>query len=161
MWIGTVVSNGTYNTQNALVNNGGLHGAQDASAVVSLVAGTYYPVRFLYGNSVGGGTFQVSYSTGTRTYDFTNLLYSEPNVPTRMPTRAPTIGWSGSYAGSCPTCNPSSQDTITCTCNGPTGALSSTCYSTCCPTKIMNNINGILQCATTGASCRSPTSGSC
>jgi hypothetical protein len=36
------------------VQNGGLHGLNEVSATISLVAGTYYPIRIQFGNGPSG-----------------------------------------------------------------------------------------------------------
>ena len=62
MWIGPTALTG-YTTANALVQNGGLHGVQEVSATISLVAGTYYPVRIQFGNGPSGpGALTASYA---------------------------------------------------------------------------------------------------
>lgn len=49
LWIGNTALSG-YTKENALVNNGGRHTSTERSGSTSLVAGTYYPIRILYGN---------------------------------------------------------------------------------------------------------------
>jgi hypothetical protein len=62
MWIGPTALTG-YTTANALIQNGGLHGVQEVSATISLVAGTYYPVRIQFGNGPAGpGALTASYA---------------------------------------------------------------------------------------------------
>ena len=61
MWIGLNALSG-YTTANALVQNGGLHGVNEVSATISLVAGTYYPLRIQFGNGPAGpGVMVASY----------------------------------------------------------------------------------------------------
>jgi len=62
MWIGLTALSG-YTTSNALVQNGGLHGVNEVSATISLVAGTYYPIRIQFGNGPDGpGVMVASYA---------------------------------------------------------------------------------------------------
>jgi hypothetical protein len=61
MWVGPTALTG-FTTTNALVKNGGLHGVVEVSATISLVAGTYYPVRIQFGNGPSGpGALTASY----------------------------------------------------------------------------------------------------
>ena len=60
LWLGLTALSG-YTTTNALVNNGGLHGPTEVSATISLVAGTYYPIRIQFGNNTGPGVMTASY----------------------------------------------------------------------------------------------------
>ena len=53
LWIGPTALTG-FTTTNALVKNGGLHGLSEVSATISLVAGTYYPIRIQFGNGPSG-----------------------------------------------------------------------------------------------------------
>jgi hypothetical protein len=65
LWIGNNATAG-FTTANATVNNGGLHGAIEAtSSPVSLVAGTYYPIRLQFGENGGGDVMTVNFSTAT------------------------------------------------------------------------------------------------
>jgi hypothetical protein len=65
LWIGNNVTAG-FTTANATVNNGGLHGPiEAASSPVSLVAGTYYPIRLQFGENGGGDVMTVNFSTAT------------------------------------------------------------------------------------------------
>jgi hypothetical protein len=62
LWIGATALTG-YTTANALVKNGGLHGLGEVSATISLVAGTYYPIRIQFGNGPAGpGQLFASYA---------------------------------------------------------------------------------------------------
>jgi hypothetical protein len=62
LWIGLTALSG-YTTSNALLQNGGLHGQQEVSATISLVAGTYYPIRIQFGNGPAGpGVLIASYA---------------------------------------------------------------------------------------------------
>jgi hypothetical protein len=62
MWIGPTALSG-FTTANALVQNGGLHPPTEVNATISLVAGTYYPIRIQFGNGpAGGGSLIASYA---------------------------------------------------------------------------------------------------
>lgn len=62
LWIGLTALSG-YTTANALINNGGLHALSEVSATISLVAGTYYPLRIQFGNGPAGpGQLIASYA---------------------------------------------------------------------------------------------------
>jgi len=65
LWVGDNAVNG-YTRGNANVNNGGTHGENEVpSSPVSLVAGTYYPIRIQFGELSGGDFITVSFSTPT------------------------------------------------------------------------------------------------
>ena len=62
MWVGPTALTG-FTTANALVQNGGLHGVVEVNATISLVAGTYYPIRIQFGNGPAGpGALIASYA---------------------------------------------------------------------------------------------------
>jgi hypothetical protein len=64
LWIGTYAWNTNFTINNALINNGGLHGpATVDSAPISLVGNQWYPIRILFGNLDGGTELQVLYKT--------------------------------------------------------------------------------------------------
>jgi hypothetical protein len=61
LWIGPTALTG-FTTANALVKNGGQHAVVEISATISLVAGTYYPIRIQFGNGPSGpGALTASY----------------------------------------------------------------------------------------------------
>jgi hypothetical protein len=64
LWIGDSAKHGNYTRANALVDNGGLHGANSKAADVSvhLTAGQYYPFRMQFGENGGGESCMVFYS---------------------------------------------------------------------------------------------------
>ena len=64
LWIGSNAVTG-FSTANATVNNGGLHGNQEASGTINLVAGTYYPIRIQFGEQGGGDVLGFNFSTPT------------------------------------------------------------------------------------------------
>ena len=62
LWIGPTALTG-FTTANALVKNGGLHAVVEVNATISLVAGTYYPIRIQFGNGPSGpGALTASYA---------------------------------------------------------------------------------------------------
>ena len=61
VWIGPTAVSG-FTVQNAIVNNGGIHGTRTISGVVNLVAGTSYPIRIQYGQNLSGYTFNFSFA---------------------------------------------------------------------------------------------------
>jgi hypothetical protein len=58
LWIGTTAVSG-FSTGNALVNNGGLHGARYIQASISLLANVYYPIRIQFGENYGADLLAV------------------------------------------------------------------------------------------------------
>ena len=65
LWIGSNALAG-FTTANANVNNGGLHGPDEAqSSPISLTAGVYYPIRIQFGENEGGDEMSFSFSTPT------------------------------------------------------------------------------------------------
>jgi hypothetical protein len=75
LWIGNNAIAG-FTTANATVNNGGLHGSVEVtSSPVSLVAGTYYPIRVQFGENAGGDFVTVNFSTTTITKTTNGLGY--------------------------------------------------------------------------------------
>lgn len=65
LWLGNNAIN-NYTTENAIVNNGGLHGTQEISGTSTvLVSGQYYPIRIQFGENTGGDVITVSFSTNT------------------------------------------------------------------------------------------------
>jgi GLEYA domain/Concanavalin A-like lectin/glucanases superfamily len=76
LWIGDSAVSG-YSTGNAVVNNGGAHGESDASGIISLTAGVFYPIRIQYGERDGGDILILSWSNNTtsKTQDFTGLIF--------------------------------------------------------------------------------------
>jgi len=75
LWIGNNATAG-FTIANATVNNGGTHGENEvASSPISLVAGTYYPIRVQFGELSGGDFITVSFSTSTITKRTNGLGY--------------------------------------------------------------------------------------
>ena len=63
---------------NVTISNGGLHGESEVSTTVALTAGTYIPLRVMFGNGPDGpGVLTVSYEyTGqAKTSDFTGKIF--------------------------------------------------------------------------------------
>ena len=79
LWVGANALTG-FTTANATVNNGGAHGTVELSAGVSLVAGTYYPIRMQFGEIGGGDVFTFNYSTPTigKTTNVTGKVFYNP-----------------------------------------------------------------------------------
>ena len=66
VWIGSdsTAIDTSLNTSNAVVNNGGFHGAQTrTSSNISLTAGVFYPFAVVIGNNNGPGTLTLSFSS--------------------------------------------------------------------------------------------------
>lgn len=76
VWVGGTAISG-FTTGNAVVNNGGLHGMQEASGSIALTAGTYYPIRIQFGELSGGDVMTFNYSTPTitKTTNVTGLVF--------------------------------------------------------------------------------------
>ena len=77
VWIGSdsTATDTNLNTSNAVVNNGGLHGAQTrTSSNISLTEGVFYPFTIVIGNNNGPGTLTLSFSSNGGTSYSTNGL---------------------------------------------------------------------------------------
>jgi hypothetical protein len=83
LWIGPNATTGFSNT-NAIVINGGLHGMQERSGTVSLVAGEYYPIRIQFGENQQGDNIIVSFSNPnlTKTTNGQGFFYTVPRLAT-------------------------------------------------------------------------------
>jgi hypothetical protein len=79
MWIGDNALSG-YTTNNATVNNGGLHGFIEKSGSISLTANIYYPIRIMFGENTGADQMDFNYSTATivKTTDMTGKVFYNP-----------------------------------------------------------------------------------
>lgn len=79
MWVGSNAVSG-YTRANATVNNGGLHGFVETSGSVSLVSGTYYPIRVQFGEHQVADQMDFNYSTPTitKTTDLTGRIFYNP-----------------------------------------------------------------------------------
>ena len=89
MWIG---EKGEYTTSNANINNGNLHGMYLKQCDVSLIAGTYYPIKIIFGQNYGGADSQFFYTVDNseRRYDFKGKVFKEAIMSTPTPTPTPT-----------------------------------------------------------------------
>ena len=58
LWIGVTSVSG-FTTGNALVNNGGLHGARYAQGSIYLLANVYYPIRVQFGENAGADVLAI------------------------------------------------------------------------------------------------------
>ena len=76
VWVGNNAVSG-FTNNNATVNNGGLHGNQEASGSIALTAGVYYPIRIQFGENGGGDVMTFNYSTPTitKTTTVTGLVF--------------------------------------------------------------------------------------
>ena len=76
LWVGASALSG-YTTSNCLVNNSGIHTVQERSGTISLTAGTYYPIRFQFGQNTAGDGCALSFSAPgiTRTYNLAGYVY--------------------------------------------------------------------------------------
>jgi hypothetical protein len=82
LWIGSNATNG-FTTANANVNNGRPHPeVRVNSSPVSLVAGTYYPIRVQFGEQGGGDVMSLGFSTPTipETTDGSGYYYYNSNT---------------------------------------------------------------------------------
>ena len=76
LWIGSIALTG-YTVLNAVVNNSGTHGAIERSGTINLVAGTFYPIRIIYGEEGGGESMDISFTPprGIRTNNGLGYYY--------------------------------------------------------------------------------------
>ena len=59
------------------MNSSGIHAVQERSGTISLTAGTYYPIRFQFGQNTGGDGCALSFSAPgiARTYNLAGYVY--------------------------------------------------------------------------------------
>jgi hypothetical protein len=82
LWIGDNAKVG-FSLSNLTVDNRGLHGTQErSSSAISLVAGTYYPIRLQFGEQGGGDIVTLNFSTATITKTTNGLGYYYYNPAT-------------------------------------------------------------------------------
>ena len=82
LWIGANALAG-FTTANANVNNGGTHAAIEVtSSPISLIAGTYYPIRIQFGEQGGGDVITVNFSSATISKTTNGLGYYYYNPAT-------------------------------------------------------------------------------
>jgi hypothetical protein len=76
LWVGASALSG-YTIANCLVNSSGIHAVQERSGTISLTAGTYYPIRFQFGQNTSGDGCALSFSAPgiTRTYNLAGYVY--------------------------------------------------------------------------------------
>lgn len=81
MWIGSTAVTG-FTTGNALIDNGGLHGAQEVSGSIALTAGQYYAVRIQFGEADGDDFLEFNYQTPTigKTTNVTGKVFYNSNT---------------------------------------------------------------------------------
>jgi GLEYA domain len=73
VWFGDSAKSG-YTTANAIVNNGGSHGANTVySSPMTLTEGSVYPIRIQYSQGSGGDTFTFGYNSDSES-NITNLV---------------------------------------------------------------------------------------
>lgn len=76
VWVGDNALSG-YNSSNAVVNNGGLHGMNKVEGYISLKANTYYPIRIQFGENWGYHDFAMIWNDGTNwASDLTNNFFN-------------------------------------------------------------------------------------
>ena len=82
LWVGDNAKVG-FSLSNLTVDNRGLHGSQErSSSPISLVAGTYYPIRLQFGENGGGDFVTLNFSTATITKTTNGLGYYYYNPAT-------------------------------------------------------------------------------
>jgi hypothetical protein len=77
LWIGNSALAAAPTIASALINNGGIHGQITVTGSISLVSGSYYPMRIQYGDGGGGALFTASFQSTTiaNTQNFTNYTF--------------------------------------------------------------------------------------
>ena len=87
VWIGSnsIAIDTSLNTSNAVVDNGGLHGATtETSNNISLTEGVYYPFAVVIGNNSGPGTLTLEFSNNGGTNwqsDGAGFYFHNPYAP--------------------------------------------------------------------------------
>jgi len=82
LWVGDNAKI-SFSLLNLTVDNRGLHGTQErSSSPISLVAGTYYPIRLQFGENGGGDVVTLNFSTATITKTTNGLGYYYYNPAT-------------------------------------------------------------------------------
>jgi hypothetical protein len=77
IWIGEIAKSG-YVRNNAIVNNGGLHGMQERSGKINLIKDTYYPIRIQFGENSGSDNISISWNrpgNSTRIYNGNGFFF--------------------------------------------------------------------------------------
>lgn len=76
-WIGTNAWDGNYNINNALINNGGLHGSDPMlSSPITITGNVWYPIRILSGNNLGPGYLTFHYTPVGDRVNFYNPTFA-------------------------------------------------------------------------------------
>ena len=68
VWIGSNAraSDTSLNTEDAVVDNGGIHSSRTrSSGAISLTGGVFYPIAIVVGNNTGPGSLTLSWSAGS------------------------------------------------------------------------------------------------
>lgn len=80
MWIGEKQEG--YFTNNANINNNGLHGMVLVTCDEVLTKGRYYPIKIIFGQNYGGADLQFFYSINNseKIYDFNGKLFKKPVI---------------------------------------------------------------------------------
>ncbi len=92
VWVGSSALSG-YTVANCLINNGGLHGAQERSGTLSLTAGTYYPIRCQFGENFSGDNYTFSFAAPgiARTYNMTGYVFFPTGASSSFPAESARI----------------------------------------------------------------------
>ena len=92
IWVGSAALAG-YTTSNALINNGGLHGAQEISGTIALTAGTYYPIRCQFGENFYGDSYTFSFAAPgiARTYNMVGYVFYSLGTSSAFPAESARI----------------------------------------------------------------------
>ena len=91
-WVGSTALSG-YTTANALINNGGLHGAQEISGSVSLIAGNFYAIRCQFGENFSGDSYTFSFAAPgiSRTYNMNGYVFYSLGLASAYPAESARI----------------------------------------------------------------------
>ena len=89
MWMGDQALSG-FSLSNLTVDNRGLHGMQVRTGTISLVTGTYYPIRIAFGEKTGGDNCIFSWSRNGSAYitDGTGYFFAGKPLSSRVTTVA-------------------------------------------------------------------------
>ena len=93
LWIGPNALFG-YTTGNSNISNGGTHAMALVTCTVTLLAGVYYPIRILYGDSGGGGSdlnFYITPPGGIPTGNGQSYFFSSTGVSSAYPAESAKV----------------------------------------------------------------------
>ena len=92
MWIGSTALSG-YTTANALINNGGIHGAREISGSIALTAGTFYPIRCQFGENLYGDNYTFSFTAPgiARIYNMSGYVFHSLGLAAEFPAESARI----------------------------------------------------------------------